>query len=186
VGLVTAAMTAFYMWRLMYMTFYGESRVAPEAAHHIHESPRSMTLPLTVLAAGSALAGWIGVPKLWSVFPESFRLFEHWLEPAVPSVAAHGVAGHAAHAVEWLLMLLSVGVALGGIWLARRFYLQQPELPERVARASDGLYTALTRKWYVDDAYQALFVNGLAKGGAARWRLLTAGLSTAESTARAG
>jgi len=165
VGLVTAAMTAFYMWRLMYMTFYGESRVAPEAAHHIHESPRSMTLPLTVLAAGSALAGWIGVPKLWSVFPDSFRLFEHWLEPAVPSVAAHGVAGHAAHAVEWLLMLLSVGVALGGIWLARRFYLQQPELPERVARASDGLYTALTRKWYVDDAYQALFVNGLAKGG---------------------
>jgi NADH-quinone oxidoreductase subunit L len=124
-----------------------------------------MTAPLTVLAAGSALAGWIGVPKLWSVFPESFRLLEHWLEPAVPSIAAPGVEGHAAHAVEWALMVLSVGVALGGIWLARRFYVERPELPERVARASDGLYTALTRKWYVDDAYQALFVNGLAKGG---------------------
>src|SRR5450432_1935234 len=62
VGLATAAMTAFYMWRLMNMTFYGKSRVSPEAASHIHESPASMTVPLTVLAMGSVLAGWLGVP----------------------------------------------------------------------------------------------------------------------------
>src|SRR5437899_8897733 len=65
VGLATAAMTAFYMWRLMNMTFYGKSRVSPEAARQIHESPATMTVPLTVLALGSILAGWLGVPKLW-------------------------------------------------------------------------------------------------------------------------
>src|SRR5262247_1761146 len=69
-GLITAGMTAFYMWRLMYMTFYGKSRVAPEVAAHIHESPPSMTIPLQVLALGSVVAGWVGVPKIWTVFPE--------------------------------------------------------------------------------------------------------------------
>ena len=162
VGLVTAAMTAFYMWRLMYMTFYGHSRVEAKAAAHVHESPRSMTVPLTLLAVGSLLAGWIGVPKLWSVFPEAFRTLEHWLEPAVPSIAAEG---HHSAGLEWGLMCLSVSVALGGIWLARHLYLHRPELPERIARASGGLYTVLKNKWYLDEAYQALFIDGLAKGG---------------------
>ena len=67
VGLATAGLTAFYMWRLMNMTFYGKSRVTPEVAAHIHESPASMTVPLTVLAVGSVFAGWLGVPKLWTV-----------------------------------------------------------------------------------------------------------------------
>src|SRR5579864_5628018 len=67
VGLATAGMTAFYMWRLMNMTFYGKSRVSPEAAAHIHESPLSMTVPLMLLAVGSVLAGWLGIPKLWAV-----------------------------------------------------------------------------------------------------------------------
>ena len=69
-------MTAFYMWRLMNMTFYGKSRVKPEVAAHIHESPASMTVPLTVLAVGSVLAGWLGTPKLWTMFGEIFRGFE--------------------------------------------------------------------------------------------------------------
>ena len=67
VGLATAGLTAFYMWRLMNMTFYGKSHVEPEVAAHIHESPATMTVPLIVLAAGSVLAGWLGVPKLWSL-----------------------------------------------------------------------------------------------------------------------
>ncbi|MCC7173716.1 MAG: NADH-quinone oxidoreductase subunit L [Bryobacterales bacterium] len=166
VGLVTAAMTAFYMWRLMNLTFYGQPRMDGHTAAHIHESPRTMTVPLAVLAAGSVLAGWIGVPKLWSVFPEAFRAFEHWLEPAVPSIAAHAAEG-APHetGIEWMLMLLSVAVALGGIWLARHFYVHRPQLPDALARSAGGLYTTLSNKWYVDEIYGYLFVDGLAKGG---------------------
>jgi len=168
IGLVTAAMTAFYMWRLMFMTFYGQPRMDEHTAAHVHESPRTMTVPLTVLAAGSVLAGWVGVPKLWSAFPEAFRAFEHWLEPAVPTVVAHAAEGaHHSTAIEWLLMLLSVGVALGGIWLARRLYIQRPQLPDRIAEASGGLYKTLLNKWYVDEIYGYLFIDGLAKGGGA-------------------
>jgi NADH-quinone oxidoreductase subunit L len=165
VGLVTAAMTAFYMWRLMFMTFYGASRVDGHAAAHIHESPRAMTIPLTLLAAGSALAGWIGVPKLWSVFPEAFRALEHWLEPVLPAIAAEAAEAHGEAGLEWALMLLSVAVAVGGIWLARYLYLRRPELPESIARSSGGLYTTLLNKWYLDEIYGYLFVDGLAKGG---------------------
>jgi NADH-quinone oxidoreductase subunit L len=168
VGLVTAAMTAFYMWRLMYMTFYGGSRVDARAAAHVHESPRVMTVPLMVLAAGSALAGWIGVPKLWSMFPDSFRVFEHWLAPTMAAVpAAHSAdAVHHDTSVEWLLMLLSVAVALAGIALARRVYGRR-EYAEPLAAASPTLYRTLLNKWYVDEIYDFLFVSGAAKGGGA-------------------
>jgi len=165
VGLVTAFMTAFYMWRLMYMTFYGDSRVEPEVAKHIHESPATMTIPLSVLAAGSILAGWIGVPKLWSALPDGFRLFEHWLEPVFKPVAAAAVPEHHAdHAVEWMLMGLSVAIAAAGILLARYFY-SKPYKGEPIEGVSKGLYTTLLNKWYVDEIYDFLFVNGLAKGG---------------------
>ena len=73
-------MTAFYMWRLMFMTFYGEGRMDEHTKHHMHESPPSMTVPLMVLAAGSVLAGWIGVPKA-IVHGGIFQGFEQWLEP---------------------------------------------------------------------------------------------------------
>ena len=165
VGLVTAGMTAFYMWRLMYMTFYGNSRVEPEAAKHVHESPRSMTVPLSLLAVGSVLAGWIGVPKLWTVFPEGFRALEHWLEPVVPPIVSNAEEAHGEAGLEWALMCLSVGVALGGIWLARHLYLRRTELPEKIARWSGPLYGVLLNKWYIDELYRALFINGLAKGG---------------------
>ena len=166
VGIVTAGMTAFYMWRLMALTFYGPSRVDPKASAHIHESPRVMTIPLVVLAAGSILAGWMGVPKLWSALPESFRAFEHWLAPAVSGEGAHAAAEHAYTAsTEWLLMGLSVAAACLGIFLAWHFYQRRPERAEAVRQAAGPLYTVLYNKWYVDEIYDFLFVNGLAKGG---------------------
>jgi NADH-quinone oxidoreductase subunit L len=167
VAAVTAFMTAFYMWRLMFMTFYGASRVEPKAAAHIHESPKVMTVPLTVLAAGSALAGWIGVPKLWGAFGDGFRAFEHWLAPAVSGEAAHMVAEEAHHAAstEWLLMGLSVAIALAGILLARYLYVLRPASADAFAQASGPLYDWALNKWRVDEAYDFLFVNGLSKGG---------------------
>jgi NADH-quinone oxidoreductase subunit L len=161
VGLTTAAMTAFYMWRMMYMTFYGKSRLAPEVAKHVHESPVSMTGVLSVLALGSVLAGWLGVPKLWTMFGEGFRTFENWLAPVFPAAAE----GEHAASTEWTLMLLSIGVAVAGILVARYFYVDKPEIPENIAAAAPGLYRTLYNKWYVDEIYDFVFVNGLCKGG---------------------
>jgi NADH-quinone oxidoreductase subunit L len=164
VGLATAAMTAFYMWRLMFMTFYGEGRMDEKTKHHIHESPAVMTVPLMILAAGSALGGWIGVPK---VFGENgfFQAFEHWLapvfEPAAKVMATHG-EHHPSHAVELGLMALSVCIAIGGILLARHIYLAMKEDQRPTGGA---LYPVLLNKWYVDELYDILFINGLSKGG---------------------
>jgi NADH-quinone oxidoreductase subunit L len=165
VGLATAGLTAFYMWRLMNMTFYGKSHVAPEVGKHIHESPASMTVPLTLLAFGSALAGWLGTPKLWNL-PESFRAFERWLEPAFSSAAVEA-AREGAHdaSAEWILMGLSVAVAIIGIAIARYFYHHKPVIPDTIARTFRPLYILLYNKWYVDEIYDFLFVNGLGKGG---------------------
>jgi NADH-quinone oxidoreductase subunit L len=168
VGIVTATMTAFYMWRLMFLTFCGASRADAHIQEHIHESPRTMTVPLMVLAAGCVVAGWIGVPKLWSAFPDAFRAFERWLEPAFEAGAARAAAHAAAHheaSLEWLLMGLSVAVAVAGILVARRLYVTRPALADALQRASGPLYTTLLNKWYVDELYDFLFVNGLAKGG---------------------
>ena len=161
VGLATAGLTAFYMWRLMNMTFYGKSHVAPEVQKHVHESPASMTVPLTLLAIGSVLAGWLGTPKLWNL-PESFRAFERWLQP---SFAPAAVEGSHNSSVEWMLMGLSVAVAIIGIVIARYFYNNRPSIPDSIERSCKPLYTVLYNKWYVDEIYDFLFVNGLGKGG---------------------
>jgi NADH-quinone oxidoreductase subunit L len=165
VGLTTAGLTAFYMWRLMNMTFYGKSHVAPEVAKHVHESPATMTVPLTLLAIGSVLAGWLGTPKLWNL-PESFRAFERWLQPSFASAAVE-TAQEGAHnpSLEWMLMGLSVAVAIIGIAVARYFYNNRPSIPDSIERSCKPLYTVLYNKWYVDEIYDFLFVNGLGKGG---------------------
>jgi NADH-quinone oxidoreductase subunit L len=165
VGLATAGLTAFYMWRLMNMTFYGKSRVAPEVQSHIHESPASMTVPLTLLAIGSVFAGWLGTPKLWNL-PENFRAFEHWLEPSF-AAAAEVAAHEGAHdvAIEWILMGISVALAIIGIVVARYFYHHKPEIPDSLESSLKPLHKLLYNKWYVDEIYDFLFVNGLAKGG---------------------
>jgi NADH-quinone oxidoreductase subunit L len=102
------------------------------------------------------------------MFPDSFRVFEHWLAPTMAAVpAAHSAdAVHHDTSVEWLLMLLSVAVALAGIALARRVYGRR-EYAEPLAAASPTLYRTLLNKWYVDEIYDFLFVSGAAKGGGA-------------------
>jgi NADH-quinone oxidoreductase subunit L len=161
VGIATAGLTAFYMWRLMNLTFYGKSRVAPETAKHIHESPASMTVPLSLLAAGSVLAGWLGTPKLWNL-GAPFHWFETWLRPMFPA-AAEEFEG--AHAVEWEFMGISVVFALIGIFLARHFYNDKPEIPDALEARFKPIHTILYNKWYVDELYDFLFVNGMCKGG---------------------
>jgi NADH-quinone oxidoreductase subunit L len=165
VGLATAAMTAFYMWRLMNMTFYGKSRVKPEVEAHIHESPAAMTVPLTLLAIGSVFAGWLGTPKLWNL-SANFRAFETWLEPAFASAAIEAVhEGEHSASTEWILMGFSVAIAIIGITVARWFYHHKPEIPDSIEKSLKPLHGLLYNKWYVDEVYDFLFVDGLGKGG---------------------
>jgi len=172
VGFLTAGMTAFYMFRLVYMTFFGTSRVPHDVEHGIHESPRTMTVPLVILAVLSVVGGWIG----WPASLGGSNRFEHFLAPVVhnrPYVVAVLVSGNddasgkraieevvAAHrTMEYVLMLASILIALAGIWLARLMYLQRTELPGKLAARFPALYRLIYRKYYVDEIYDALFVN---------------------------
>src|SRR2546426_10288023 len=121
VGFITAGMTAFYMFRLLFLTFFGYSRADEHVEKHIHESPYTMTVPLMILAVLSVIGGWIGWPE--SLFGSNH--FEHFLEPVLASAGAESPPGSAAAHVsvtEYFLMGLSIAVAVGGWWLAYHFY----------------------------------------------------------------
>ena len=150
-----AGMTAFYMFRLIFLTFWGEERMDEHTKHHIHESPKRVVVPLAVLAFLSVIGGYVGLPG-WTGVSSSF---EHFMEPVLRLPApAHEAAVHMG-GLEFLFTCLSVAIALLGIFLAYRLYVVNPEVPERIAGRLKGLYTLIYRKYYVDEAYDALFVN---------------------------
>ena len=165
-GLLTAMMTAFYMFRLIYMTFFGDNRVAPGT--HVHESPRSMTLPLVVLAVGSILAGWIGTPPVFGPVHDVLPSLEHWLSSSVAVEGAHGGADaeHPSALLEWGLMALSVGLALFAIWLSTRLFRTAKYEGEPMhGLVGQGVHRLLLNKYFVDEIYGGAFVDGAAKGG---------------------
>jgi NADH-quinone oxidoreductase subunit L len=172
-AVLTAGMTAFYMFRLVRMTFYGTFRGTQAQLQHVHESPASMTVPLYFLAGGSIVMGWLGVPK-FILGKESF--FERFMEPVFLRLPGgwQAEAHELAHSTEWGLMMASVLVALLGISLAVLFYGGPYPFawPEKVATAAGGLYRAVRDKYYVDEFYEWLFVNGLIKkGGRFLWEI---------------
>jgi NADH-quinone oxidoreductase subunit L len=154
IGWITAGLTAFYMFRLIFMTFWGESHVSHEAAHHLHESPMSMLIPLMILAVLSFVGGFIGWPKSLG----GGEWFGKFLEPVFegnPQVPMHETA----HGMEYFLMGLSVVTAFVGIGIAYRMYVREPKLSDRMATAFSGLHRILYHKYYIDELYDALFVN---------------------------
>ena len=151
-ALCGAGLTAFYMFRQLFMTFYGECRADHHTKDHLHESPAVMTLPLVVLAAGAVLAGFIGLPAVLGG-----SQFAHWLEPVIH---AHGEA-HGSHELEWGLMGLSVAVAASGAFIAYLMYRRELLSPGIFANLAGGaLYRLFDRKWYFDEICQVVFVNG--------------------------
>jgi NADH-quinone oxidoreductase subunit L len=151
VGFITAGMTAFYMFRLVFLTFFGYSRADEHAQKHIHESPLTMTIPLMILAVLSVIGGWSGSSR-----------FAKFLEPVLWTAGVPAEPAKIAEpwsATELLLMFLSVGVAFLGIWLAYEFYRTKRFAPELVARRMGEFYRVLFHKYYVDEIYDAAFVN---------------------------
>jgi NADH-quinone oxidoreductase subunit L len=146
-GIVTAGLTAFYMFRLLFMTFHGTSRVAPDK--HVHESPPAMTVPLIILGVLSVVGGWVQLPNGWLWGGAFTRLLEPVFGP-FRTEAAHGVATGA-------IGMAALMATLIGFLLAHIFYIREPELPGRIAARVSAFYRLLVRKYYVDELYNLVF-----------------------------
>ncbi len=152
-GLLTALLTAFYSFRLVFVTFWGDSHVDPHHADHIHEPSRTMTTPLLILAFFSILTGYLGIPSFLE------PIFSTGHEAAVD----HGAAGI-------VIMIVATSMGLIGIAAAYYVYVLNPQLPERLAQQWTSLYRASLNKWYVDEAYDRLFVQPTLTAASALWR----------------
>ncbi len=156
VGVITALMTAFYMFRLYFLTFEGKERFGHDK--HLHESPKVMTIPLIVLAILSVIGGFVGIPEVFS--GEHGNQFHNWLAPIFKDADRKLMHfGLHSHFEEILLMVISVIGATSSILLARYIYLKKPEIAVRTASRFKGLYNLLWNKYYVDEIYDLLVVN---------------------------
>ncbi len=158
VGITAAGMTAFYMGRQVFITFFGKFRGGEDMESHLHESPGVMTWPLILLAAGSIAAGWVGIPHAFG----GGNHIEHFLAPAILA-GTHTVVAEAPHggaSTERLFALISIAVAGFGLFLAYSFYMKKKELPGRIAESWSGIYRLLYNKYYVDEIYNRIFVRG--------------------------
>jgi NADH-quinone oxidoreductase subunit L len=166
-GLVTAGITSFYMFRLLFMTFYGERREAEHNGHddhghdgdggHVHESPWIMLGPLVILALFSITGGWVNIPAAWG----GGNQFDHFLMPVLNA----GAAGeHENLRLEITLALTSVIVASVGWALAWLLYCKRRDLPDKIAEKLNGFYTLVRDKYRVDELYNWLFVKPVVEG----------------------
>jgi NADH-quinone oxidoreductase subunit L len=170
VGLATAALTACYMLRLLCLTFLGKFRGTHEQEHHLHESPAVMVVPLVILAAGAAFAGYAGkIP---------FTHFD-WLGGFLQSVIV-AIPGHEAHAahhemgLEAILVAASIAAAAGGLGLAWRLWGggRGTSADEAMARRAPGLYRLVENKYYVDEIYDRLVVRPLRSTARFCWKVI--------------
>jgi len=156
-GLAGAAMTAFYMFRLIFLTFYGRDRLDPEARHQVHEAPGVMAVPLRILAVLSIIGGYIGLPHVLG----GGNWLGRFLASSTGTVEAALPAG-----TEILLMVLSAGVGLAGIGAAYVIYVKKDGLPaRRFAARFKALYGLVSHKYYVDEIYGRLAVGGTFLAG---------------------
>jgi NADH-quinone oxidoreductase subunit L len=169
VGLLTAGMTAFYMFRLIYMTFFGERRYDDHAAAHLHESPKVMTVPLMILAVLSVIGGYVGLPK--ALFGGAW--FEHFLHPVFAKGAEIGKLAEGAgesHTTEYILMIIAVAFVVIMILAAKRYYLDRAKDSEKFELGFGGLYKLIYNKYYVDELYDKVVVNPLVSGSNFLWK----------------
>lgn len=180
-GAVTAVMTAFYMTRLFSLTFLGSPRFKEDTHSHghghddhhdshghghghvgaisVHESPKTMVVPLQILAVLSALGGFLGIPHMsW---------LEHWLEPVIP--AHEGLASGVSHEMEWVLMGVSVAGAAFGIFVAFQLY-KKLDLVKSLGQKFGFLHKILENKWYIDEIYEAVLIRPIQKLSMGLWK----------------
>jgi len=158
-GVLTAGLTSFYMFRLLFLTFFGEQRF-DEHHVHVHESPRSMVIPLVVLAILAVGGGWMAAPLLWG----KANYFAEYLSPVfVANQEAPAAAAESAGGAGVLQALLGAPVIAGlvGLFLAWWFYIRSPEAPRKLAASLAALYKLLSGKYFIDELYAAVIVRPL-------------------------
>ncbi len=163
VGIITALLTAFYIFRLIFMTFYGEPRMDKEIKYHIHESPKTMTIPLMILAFLSAVGGYISLPEfmskhsVWRAYIDKIILFKK-------EIVFN-------HSVEINLTILSSSLAILGIFFAWYLYVKNTDLPNKLATNFRFFYKLSYDKYYIDEIYEFVFINPVVYGseGIYKW-----------------
>lgn len=171
---IVAVMTSFYMFRLVFLVFHREPSASDGVAHHPHEAPSAMRVPLMILAGLSVVAGFIGIPII-----EGAHLIRAYLEPVFTRYPLPpGALGHTLHSpgLELVMLLISLAMAIGGILLAMYMYLIDITLPERISTQFRGVYRLLIAKYYVDEIYDRLIVQPVKRGAAWLWAQVDVGL----------
>jgi len=161
---ITAGLTAFYMFRALFLTFFGKARMSPEVAHHVHESGPKMTTPLLILAVFSILAGDVSWPKAFG----GSEAFDRFLDPVFKTssdfLRASGHEPSGPGLSTGALMILALCFVAVGILAAWWFYLKDTSLPRRLAQRFHGLYQLLVHKYYIDEFYNWLVVQPIKVG----------------------
>ncbi len=160
IATVAAFITAFYMFRAVFMTFHGDEKFDH---HHVHphESPSLMTVPLMILAGLAVVGGLVGFPII-----EGANRFKEFLAPAITPLV------HEVHSPVWFeitMMAFSMAVAIAGIYMAYKFYMKRPELPEKVTEQIPLIYDLVYHKYYVDEIYDAAVVEPIKNGSEFLW-----------------
>ena len=194
IGVFTAFLTSFYMFRLWFLTFFGEYRgarsdhsivqketqgragaPAPHGHHGIHESPAVMLVPLVILAVLSAIGGWVGSGRFERFLSPVFHAYQEAHLVALSSEESAKIAQ--LERQEITLSVFSVVAAGAGLFFAWLLYQRRPRLPQQIAEALGGFYHAVANKYYVDELYAILFVNPLVEGSSRiLWRGIDQGV----------
>jgi NADH-quinone oxidoreductase subunit L len=150
IGTLVAFLTAFYSFRLIFLTFHGKFRGTHEQEHHLHESPKVMTIPLMLLCVGAVASGWVGIPHLLG----GGAHFTEFMKPVLGHLEGHGT-----HADEWFVMAISIVAGLSGIGLAAFVYLREENLAAKITQKFAGIHRVLWNKYYVDELYDLIIVR---------------------------
>ncbi|MCW3103595.1 MAG: dehydrogenase subunit [Bacteroidetes bacterium] len=156
VGILTAGMTTFYMFRLYFLTFKGTFRGTHEQEHHLHESPKAMTIPLIILAVLSLLGGLIGIPEVLG----GRHFLEEFLKPVFED-SSFRLVHHLSHNTEYILMAVAVAVMAGSIWYAYKTYVTDKTVPAESEEELNPLHKLVYRKYMVDELYESIITKPL-------------------------
>ncbi|NEN93906.1 MAG: NADH-quinone oxidoreductase subunit L, partial [Okeania sp. SIO3H1] len=151
---IAAALTSFYSWRLIFMTFYGAPRASHDVMHHAHESPNVMLIPLYALAVGAVISGTLG----YAVFVGDSAAYDAFWNGALPLFNANPILDDLHHVPKWVKVAPFV-MMLVGLAIAYQMYIRKPHLPAKMAQQQEGLYKFLLNKWYFDELYTFVFVK---------------------------